>query len=95
MSTNCEFLKPCRLSASLISPPPKNHNGYELRATANLLRAHGYKIRVTTRRILIVVNKEGLESSIYPSGKILIKTRNVNKAKKECLSIRRIIDVSP
>ena len=92
MSTNCDILKPCRLSAALISPPPHGHNGYNLKAVANMLEEHGYSIRVITNRILIVVNKNGLESSIYPSGKILIKTRNINKARKECMTIRGIVD---
>ena len=86
----CDMLKPCRLSAALISNP-RGKKTLDLDKAARKLEKKGYTIRIKTERILIVRNENGLETSIYPSGKLLFKTRDEKIAREECRRIRAII----
>lgn len=87
---DCGMIKPCKLSAALISMPTVKIR-LDLRDAAKLLEERGYIIRIATDRILIVRNSDGLETSIYPSGKFLFKTKDTKKAMGECSVLSRML----
>ena len=87
---DCALMKPCKLSAALISMP-RRQGGLDLDKLSKKLGENGYVVRIVTDKILIVRNEDGLETSVYPTGKLLFKTREIDSAKAECERLAALI----
>ena len=73
------LLRPCSTSAGFMATPEKQRKVRmaELRAA---LEAEGYAIKVDARILLLV--KKDVESTIYDTGKVLLKTTEKEEAEK-------------
>ena len=64
-------LKPCKSSAAYEMVPEKKVN-IDLKTASETLNGVGFEIVLNAKVILIV--KKNVEVSIYPSGKLIVKT---------------------
>lgn len=80
METDFFILKPCKSTAAYEAIPKRNMN-LKLDDLKPNLKLGGYN-EVCDAKVMIIVEK-GTEISIYPSGKLLLKTAD-EKVAQEC-----------
>ncbi len=75
----------CRSSAAIEAIPEKKEN-LDLYEVEEKLRAAGYEIITNLGPIMVV--KKDVEITIYDTGKLLLKTKDEEKAREEIEALR-------
>ena len=83
------IVKPCKEKGSL-EILPKGERHFNLKKMQNLLISIGYTLKIYTPFVLIVTKE--IEVSLFPSGRLLIKSDDVEKVKKIGEEIYRLLD---
>ncbi len=81
------LLKPCKGYAGYLSTT-KERTKVDLKSLIGGLESQGYEV-LDVKHLLIA--KKGVEVTIYPSGKLLVKTDDEEEARKAVESIYEII----
>ena len=72
------LLRPCTTSAGFLATPDRPHR-LDMRLLRDRLAKAGYDVVIDAAIILIV--RKGVESSLYDTGKVLLKTTDAQAAK--------------
>ena len=83
-------VKPCREKGSLEAVPKKERH-LNLKKMQGLLLGIGYEVKVNTPFVLIV--KREKEVSVFPSGRLLIKSSDPDEVKRIAKEIYGLVSV--
>lgn len=84
------LLRPCKSTAAFECVPKKSGK-IDLAVAETGLGAAGYAVK--NARVLLIAQKAGVETTIYPSGKLIIKTRDESAASAEASAIYRAMGI--
>ncbi|WP_371180383.1 hypothetical protein [Thermococcus sp. EP1] len=93
--------KPCTTMKGVIVQPYswEREVTVDLKKTAECLRNNGYEVRSVIPKMLAIAIIDGYETSIYPSGKIIVKEltdiemgKEIAKKIIECAGLSELLD---
>ena len=85
---NFYMLRPCE-GKSAYEAIPRQHMSLDLKTCATSLEKDGYSI--LDAHVLMIAERDNLETTIYPSGKLLIKTDRKIEANETVENLSRYI----
>lgn len=74
------LLRPCKTTAAY-EALPNDEVKLDLEKVTKILEGEGMK--VTYARVILIAHNKGIETTIYPSGKLLVKTDSEDVAQAE------------
>lgn len=85
------LLRPCTTSAGFMATPERQHRVDMARLKQGLAGA-GFEVVLDARIILLV--RKGTESSIYDTGKVLLKTTDKAEAEGAYAELRPVLEAA-
>ena len=83
------LIKPCKSTAAF-EAVPQDQVKLDLESLIPKLSSSGFQI-ITDAGVLLVVEKDGCEISIYPTGKLLLKIDEIYAAEKLAAELEEIL----
>ena len=80
------LLRPCTTSAGFIATPEVQRK-LRLGAFKEAVAADGFEVKLDAR-ILLLVKRDGVESTVYDTGKVLLKTTDKDAAESGYAALR-------